>query len=145
MTTWQHCTHPITGAKKPKFLSCILSSFLSHLGWHSFIQPHSEPEQGIKHPTSPPHFGGAEPPAHLVLKQQHVGWGWEQDHTLQQQLAVAAAQLCWQTVPWEIACVIQRQPQRAALTVSKINLFFHYSGCNNSNYDNGCRSKKKKN
>jgi len=34
-----------------------------------------------------------------VLKQQHMGWGWEQDHTLQQQLAIAAAQLRWQTVP----------------------------------------------
>lgn len=143
MTSGQHCTHPIAGAKKPKFVSCILFSFPSHLGWHSFIRPHSELEQGVKHPTSPPHFDGAEPPAHLVLKQQHMGWGWEQDRTLQQQLAVAAAQLRWQTVPWEIACVIQRQPQRAALTVSKINLFSITAGVTIAIMTTGADPRKK--
>lgn len=141
MMTWQHHAHLIAEAKRLVQLSSLLSF---HLRLHSFIWSHSELEQGAKHAGQTLHVlvGWAFCPAGSQVPALAHRRGLRSARAAGPHLA-AAAQLHWQTASWETACLRHsNQPQSAALTVPKMNLFFHYSGGNNSNYGNVYSSKK---
>lgn len=102
-----------------------------------FSWSHHELEQGAKHSERILHVlvgwalcpASSELPALAGGGQEGKGWC---VHTSQQD----------QTAPRETPSLTPKQPPSAVLTIPKINLFFHYRGCNNSNYGNGDGTKK---